>query len=135
MEGLNKPTSSYFQAADYVIFGLMMLISLAIGLYFRCSGGRQRTTAEYILADRSMTLLPVTLSLLSSFFSGISMQGIPADVYYHGPLVIWSTIPLVIGGILARAFFLPMYYSLGLTSVYEVSLSSNQRVNTLKLKV
>ncbi|XP_033624623.1 sodium-coupled monocarboxylate transporter 1-like [Asterias rubens] len=119
MEALDKPASSYFQAADYIIFGSMMLISLAIGLYYGCSGGRQRTSTEYVLADRSMTFFPVTLSLLSSFFSGISMQGIPADVYYHGPVVIWRAIPLTIGGILAIAFYLPLYYSLGLTSVYE----------------
>ncbi|XP_033625374.1 sodium-coupled monocarboxylate transporter 1-like [Asterias rubens] len=119
MEQATFGSISYFQTADYALFGVMMGISLAIGLYYGLSGGRQRTSAEYILADRSMTFVPVTLSLLSSYFSGISMQGIPADVYYHGSLVIWIFVSVLIGGILALTFFMPMYYRLGLTSVYE----------------
>ena len=116
-------TISYLQPADYIVCGVMLVGSIAIGIYCSVSGGRQRTSAEYVLANRSMTFFPVTLSLLASFFSGISLQGIPADIYYHGPMVMWTTVPMMLGGILTVTFFLPMYYSLGLTSVYEASSS------------
>ena len=115
-------TRSYFHAADYAVFGVMLVASLAIGLYYGLSGGRQRTSAEYVLADRKMTLVPITLSLLASYFSGLSLQGIPSDVYHHGPMIIWLEVPILIGGILSLLFFMPMYYRLGITSVYEASI-------------
>ncbi|XP_038077163.1 sodium-coupled monocarboxylate transporter 1-like [Patiria miniata] len=110
---------SYFKPADYIVCGVMILASVAIGLYYGLKGGGQRTSASYILADRSMTLVPVTLSLLASFFSGISLQGYPADVYYHGPTVFWMAVPFLLGGVLCWKFFLPMFYRLGMASAYE----------------
>ena len=111
---------SYFQPADYAVCGVLLLASVAIGVYYGVKGGGQRTSSAYILANRSMTIFPVTLSLLSSYFSGISMQGIPADVYYHGPTYIWTVIPFIAGGVLSLVFFTPMYYRIGMTSAYEV---------------
>ncbi|XP_022082754.1 sodium-coupled monocarboxylate transporter 1-like isoform X2 [Acanthaster planci] len=97
----------------------MLLASIAIGVYYGLKGGGQRTSSAYILADRSMTLVPITLSLLASFFSGISLQGYPADVYYHGPTVFWMLIPFALGIVLNLIFYLPMYYRLGMASAYE----------------
>ncbi|XP_038077160.1 sodium-coupled monocarboxylate transporter 2-like [Patiria miniata] len=111
-------TRSYFEAPDYIVCGGMLLASLAIGLYYGLSGDRQRTSSEYILANRQMSFLPATLSLIASFSSGISVQGIPADVYYHGPMLIWFMLPMTLGAVLSMLFFMPMYYRLGMTSVY-----------------
>ncbi|XP_038044169.1 sodium/iodide cotransporter-like [Patiria miniata] len=109
----------FFQAADYVVCGLMLLAMMGIGLYYGFSGGHQRTSSEYILANRKMTVVPVTLSLLASFISVISVQGVPSDIYYHGPSVNWVLIPKLVGGVLAAMFYMPLYYRLGMTSVYE----------------
>ncbi|XP_038051840.1 sodium-coupled monocarboxylate transporter 1-like [Patiria miniata] len=108
-----------FQAADYAVCGAMLLASLGIGLYYGLRGGRQRTSAEYVLADRSMTVIPVTLSLLASYFSGVSLQGIPSDVYFRGTMGMWAAAPVCISGIVSLFFFVPMYYNMGITSVFE----------------
>ena len=121
MEGVFG-SRSYFQIADYIVCGLMLLASIAIGVYYGLKGGGQRTSSAYILADRSMTFVPITLSLLASFFSGISLQGYPADVYYHGPTVFWMAVPFLIGTFLSLIFYLPMYYRLGMASAYEVNI-------------
>ena len=117
-------TRSYFQVADYIVCGLMILLSIGIGLYHALRGGGQRTSAEYILASRSLTAIPVTLSLLASQFSGVAMQGYPADAYYNGPMIIWTNVPLQIGNMLCVLFFMPIYYRLGRASAYEVSTSN-----------
>jgi predicted transporter len=35
---------STFDAWDYVVLGVMLLISAGIGVYYRFTGGRQKTT-------------------------------------------------------------------------------------------
>jgi len=42
----------YFQIGDYVVFIGCLASSLAIGFYYAFSGGRQRTTSEFLMADR-----------------------------------------------------------------------------------
>ncbi|XP_022088745.1 sodium-coupled monocarboxylate transporter 1-like [Acanthaster planci] len=108
-----------FQAADYAVCGSMLLASLAIGFYYGLRGGRQHTSAEYILANRRMTVVPVTLSLLASYFSGISLQGMPSDVYFRGTMGVWAAAPVVFSGFISLYFFVPLYYNMGITSVFE----------------
>ncbi|KAK2148112.1 hypothetical protein LSH36_515g02001 [Paralvinella palmiformis] len=62
-----------FSVWDYVVFGGVLAISASIGIYYGCTGGKQKTTSEFLMADRKMHLLPVTLSLLASFMSAITL--------------------------------------------------------------
>jgi len=55
--------SFHFKWADYVVFSLVLLLSAAIGFYYACTGGKQKTTKEYLLADRNMHWIPVAISL------------------------------------------------------------------------
>ena len=63
-----------FSAYDWLVFSLVMGFSAGIGVYYGFIGSKQKTTAEYLLADRSMGFLPVAMSLLASFFTGIYIQ-------------------------------------------------------------
>lgn len=35
----------YFHFGDFIVFGATIVISIAIGIYYALSGGRQRTTS------------------------------------------------------------------------------------------
>ena len=63
-------TENTFSVWDYVVFSLVLLLSAAIGIFYGCTGGKQKTTKEFLMADRKMNFLPVALSLLASFMSG-----------------------------------------------------------------
>ncbi|XP_078700496.1 sodium-coupled monocarboxylate transporter 1-like isoform X1 [Branchiostoma floridae x Branchiostoma belcheri] len=108
-----------FHVADYVVFSLMLVISAGIGVYYRCTGGKQKTTREFLMADRKMGVLPVALSLLASFTSAITLLGGPAESYTFGTqfwVIIFSyffTFPV------CGQVFLPIFYRLELTSAYE----------------
>jgi len=56
-------TGIYFKLPDYLVFSLSLVLSAAIGFYYACTGGKQKTTKEYLLADRNMHWLPVAISL------------------------------------------------------------------------
>ena len=62
--------------ADYGVFGVMLFVSLAIGLYHSRSGGRQRTTSDYHLGDRKLGVLPVAVSSTVTFLHAVTVLGI-----------------------------------------------------------
>ncbi|XP_030840353.1 sodium-dependent multivitamin transporter isoform X1 [Strongylocentrotus purpuratus] len=108
-----------FSALDYVIFSSMLVVSTATGLYHAFSGGGQKTTAKFLMADRSMYSIPVAISVLASYVSAITILGIPAEIFIYGIqywIVIFSffiTIPIT------ALVFIPVFHGLGVTSAYE----------------
>lgn len=109
----------FFTAADYIIFALLLGASVAIGLYYALSGGRQRTTQEFLLADRSMGCLPVSLSLIASFQSAVAIIGVPAEIYIHGTQYWFIGCAYVLGLLVPAHVFIPVLYRLKLSSAYE----------------
>ncbi|XP_038057834.1 sodium-coupled monocarboxylate transporter 1-like [Patiria miniata] len=108
-----------FQVWDYVVFGLMLAISVFIGLYYGCTGGKQKTTSEFLLADRSMNPIPVAMSLVASFISAITVLGTPAETYIYGTMFWWFGLAYIGTGIAVTRLFLPVFYRLGVTSANE----------------
>ena len=53
-----------FHIVDYCIFIAFIFISLSIGLWHAFSGGKQKTTHEFLLADGKLRILPASLSML-----------------------------------------------------------------------
>lgn len=86
------------------------------------TGGKQRTTAEYLLADNSMDILPVAFSLMASFMSAITLLGVSAEIYTYGTQFFVINISYIIGTPIAAFVFLPVFYQLKLTSIYQVNL-------------
>ncbi|KAK5858020.1 hypothetical protein PBY51_011221 [Eleginops maclovinus] len=108
-----------FSALDYVIFALLLATSLAIGLYHALSGGRQRTTQEFLMADRSMSCLPVSLSLIASFQSAVAIIGVPGEIYAHGTQYWFIGCSYVLGLLLPAHIFIPVLYRLRISSAYQ----------------
>ncbi len=59
-----------FHPVDYVVFILMFCLSLGIGLWSGLRGRKEQTTAGYLMGDRNLGLLPVTLSITGKFLQG-----------------------------------------------------------------
>jgi Na+/proline symporter len=67
------------------------------------------------------------ISLLScSHFSGITLMGVPSEVYYHGTIYWLVNVSSVIVAVVINYVYLPVFYNLQLTSSYEVSYTSQQ---------
>ena len=113
---------SGFVVADYCVFGVTIVVSLGIGLYYALSGGRQKTTSEYLVGNRQMKILPVALSLMVSFESSIMMLGFPAETYVYGMMFWLSTFAFMFALLLAVRMVVPLVHPLKLTSIYEVCL-------------
>ncbi|KAF1374560.1 hypothetical protein PFLUV_G00230360 [Perca fluviatilis] len=109
----------HFAVADYVIFAVLLAASMGIGLYHALSGGRQRTTQEFLMADRSMRCLPVSLSLIASFQSAVAIIGVPAEIYTHGTQYWFIGCAYILGLLIPAHVFIPVLYRLRLSSTYQ----------------
>ena len=111
-----------FHIADYVVFSVMLLISALIGVWYGCGpGGKQKTTEEYLLADRSMPIWPVAISLLVSYLSAITLLGVPSEIYtYGGQYYVLILSYFLICSVVA-IIFVPMFRRINLTCANEVS--------------
>ena len=107
--------------SDYLILAIIFIISIVIGLIPACTGGKQRTTDEYISGNRKLRLFPVALSLLVTYMSGITLLGVGTETYFFGIQYIFWMVGQIMGAILAMVMYVPLLYPLGITSTNEVS--------------
>ncbi|XP_043276409.1 putative sodium-dependent multivitamin transporter [Venturia canescens] len=113
------PTTATLGWTDYTVIGLMLGISIGIGIYYRLTGGRQRTTEEYFSANRSMSILPVGIALMVSFMSAITLLGVSAENYTYGTQFVVINFSYLLGTPIVCYGFLPVFYKLQAVSAYE----------------
>ncbi|XP_077999196.1 sodium-coupled monocarboxylate transporter 1-like, partial [Glandiceps talaboti] len=108
-----------FTIADYVILGCVLTISSGIGVYYAIVSRKRRSSKEFLLAGRNMGALPVATSLIVSFVSSITVIGTPAEIYLNGTMYSWYALNYVTSTVIAAHLYMPVFYNLDITSVYE----------------
>ncbi|XP_075061409.1 sodium-coupled monocarboxylate transporter 1 [Mixophyes fleayi] len=108
-----------FTVWDYLVFALMLVISAVIGIYYAFAGGGQKTSKDFLMGGRSMTAVPVALSLTASFMSAVTVLGTPAEIYRFGAMFSIFAITYTLVVVISSEVFLPVFYRLGITSTYE----------------
>ena len=109
-----------FSVVDYVVFGAMLLVSSAIGIY-HAFGGKQSSTKEYLMAGRNMPAFPIFVSLLASYLSAITLLGVPSEIYTYGIQYAVLLLSYLILVTTAAVLYAPIFYRLEVTSAHEVS--------------
>ncbi|XP_032593225.1 sodium-coupled monocarboxylate transporter 1 isoform X2 [Drosophila grimshawi] len=137
-------TLQHFGTVDYLVFIAMLAVCAVIGFYFGfiekkqkkkrgqlstdeqdglASGGIEETldseALDYLVGGRKMKVLPVSLSLVASFVSGIALLGYSTEIYVYGTQYAFILITLAISGLISWYIFLPVFCNLQLTSTYE----------------
>lgn len=101
---------------DWMVLAVYLVGTIALGASF-CRG--QKTTKDFFLAGRSMSWLPVGLSVVATLFSAISYIALPSAnqkygiVYLMGSFAVFLCIPAV------TRVFMPFYHRLQCYSAYE----------------
>lgn len=99
---------------------LTLLVSAGIGIYYRFTGGKQRTNKEYFLADGGVSIVPVSFSLVASFMSAISLMGLSTEMYSFGTLFLVINVAYIYGTAVSAYLYLPVFFKMQATSAYEV---------------
>ena len=68
-----------------------------------------------------MTIFPVSFSLTASFASAITLLGFPAEIYSNGTQFLMINLSYLIGTPICAFVFLPVFFKLKTTSVYQVT--------------
>lgn len=116
--------SSVLCVVDYVVIGLMLAVSASVGLFFRFTGGRQKTTEEFLMAGKDMSIGPVAFSLMATYMSAISVLGLPAETYMYGTQFIMWMVGMPFGGLFAAYGLLPVFFDMEVSTAYEVRFLS-----------
>ncbi|XP_054002118.1 sodium-coupled monocarboxylate transporter 1-like [Hylaeus anthracinus] len=125
------PERGYFHWADWLVFGLMLVVSAAAGLW-HYRKAQKSTTVDYLLGGKSMTLFPVCSSLIASFISGVTILGTPAEIYNFGTQYWITIISIFFSGVVVATIYAPVFVKLQLNSVYEyLEIRFNRGVRTL----
>lgn len=112
--------SSRLEVLDYAVIGLMLSVSAVVGIFFRFTGGRQKTTQEFLMAGKTMSIVPVAFSLMATYMSAISLLGEPAETYMHGTQFVMEMVGVPLGAVVAAYGFLPVFFDLEVSTAYEV---------------
>lgn len=83
------------------------------------------------MADRSMSCLPVSLSLLATFQSAVAILGAPSEVYTFGTQYWFLGCSYFLGLLIPAHVFIPVFYRLQLSSAYEVYITCTQSLMLL----
>lgn len=72
-----------FSFYDYSVLLGMLIISLGIGVFYGFFNSSESTSADF-LHGSEMSLLPVSLSLTTSFITAIELLGNPSEIVFNG---------------------------------------------------
>lgn len=78
-----------------------------------------KSTFISALGGQKFSALPVALSLTATSLSAITMMGSPSEYYSYGSSYAWVIVADIIACLFAAFIYLPIYYNLGVTSIYE----------------
>lgn len=110
---------SLFKWTEYLIFAALLFISMGIGVFYGFFHKKNRTNEEFLMGGRTMTVFPVTLSLICSFISAITLMGNPVEVYYYGLVYIYFSLSFIPMTLAVAYLYVPVFFHLRLTSAYE----------------
>ena len=118
----NTGQIKHFSYLDYNFFVFTLFVSTFIGFYQAWRSRSNVGLDEYFLASRSMSAFPVSLSLMASFSSSLLIMGTSAEVYVFSTIYFWMGATYIVGTLIAAYTFIPIFYNLKITSVYEVNV-------------
>ncbi|XP_015673648.2 sodium-coupled monocarboxylate transporter 1-like [Protobothrops mucrosquamatus] len=96
----------------------MLLLSAVVGVFYAFEGVL-KSHKDFLMADHNLSFLPVAFSLATSYMSALTVLGTPAEVYRFGSVFLLFAFSYAIMVVITAEVFLPVFYRLGLTSVYE----------------
>ncbi len=117
-----RMTESRFHWADYLVLGISLVLSCAVGVYYGIVDWKHKrnTTEDFLMAGRKMSMLPVAISMIATMISALTLLSSPVELYNFG-VVFWM-FPL--GKILALPviahFVAPVFHNMKVVSVNQV---------------
>ncbi|CAK8694696.1 unnamed protein product [Clavelina lepadiformis] len=116
-----ESSSGKFSTADFVVFIGMLAAAALVGIYYAIKDrkAKNQTLVNYNFGGRSMSAIPLGLSMAVSYISAITMISFPTEAYNYGAVVIWYSTTSIIPNVIAYFYYIPLVHKLSLYSIYQ----------------
>lgn len=105
-----------FHLIDWLVLGAYLVTLVIIGAYF---SKKQHSTEEYFLGSRRFGGIITSITIIGTATSAISFLGVPGFVVGNDWSILASSLAGIPASLLVARWFVPLFYDLRLTSVYE----------------
>ncbi|CAH1111192.1 unnamed protein product [Psylliodes chrysocephalus] len=104
---------------DYLVFIIFVIASTFVAVYSKFFGPKEKTKADYVFAAGKVSMAAMMLSIARGTLGVRSFLGYPSELFYRGATM-WETLyGMVLAYPIVCFIFVPVYFSLGITSVYQ----------------
>ncbi|KAL3267828.1 hypothetical protein HHI36_006961 [Cryptolaemus montrouzieri] len=104
---------------DYLVFVIFVIASSFVAVYSKFFGPKETTKADYVFAAGKVSMAAMMLSIARGTLGVRSFLGYPSELFYRG-CSMWETLyGMVLAYPIVCYIFVPVYFSLGITSVYQ----------------
>jgi len=101
---------------DFIIAITYIVGVLGIGIYF---SRKQKSAKDFLIANRSMSWLPVGLSLMATLTSAVGYMAYPAGAFEAGLILLWMAMAIPLSLPMIIYVFMPVYHKLKIVTAYE----------------
>ena len=91
---------------DYLVIAIYGAVIAGISLYF---ARRQKTSADYFVAGRSMPAWAVAMAMMAALISSNTLVGHPATAYQKGLILLLGSLTLPLVLIFVARVIVPFY--------------------------
>lgn len=112
------PEEAAFQTVDWIVLAIYFAILAASGLIL--ARKKQADTEDYFLANRSMPVWAVALSILATGLSAATFVGGPQQAFTGDLTYLSANIGGIIAALIIAAFFIPAFYANRVSTIYEL---------------
>ena len=91
-------------------------------MYHSFTGGKQKTTDEYLRGGNTIRFRPASVSLMVSFASSILVLGCPAEIYTFGGQFLLDGVGFALRYVLSGLIYVPVLYPLNTITANEVRI-------------
>ncbi|KAF2882368.1 hypothetical protein ILUMI_23788 [Ignelater luminosus] len=104
---------------DYLVFVIFVIATTFVAVYSRFVEGKEKTKADFVFAAGKVSMAAMMLSIARGTLGVRSFLGYPSELVYRGATM-WETLyGMILAYPIVCFVFVPVYYSLGITSVYQ----------------
>lgn len=102
---------------DWCVLAAYAFIVAGLGVW---AGRREKDTTDFFLAGRGMSWFPVMVSSLATGLSALTFIGVPGAAFGGNFIYLQLWVGTLAGQLLLAGLFLPAFYRLRVTTVYEL---------------
>ncbi|MEE8425543.1 MAG: hypothetical protein V3S11_06920, partial [Elusimicrobiota bacterium] len=104
-------------ALDWFVIALYAATVVGLGVW---AGRKEKNADDFFLAGRQMSWIPVAVSSLATALSALTFIGVPGAAYGGNFIYLQLWFGTMVGSILLAQIFIPVFYRLKVTTVYEL---------------